>query len=80
MVCRIYILSHHIMLVRLNTLSDDVCVCPLQLNGERNYHIFYRMLAGMTASDLAKLHLVNNPRKYDYLTKVRIHSPYTTNV
>lgn len=40
-----------------------------QLNGERNYHIFYRLLAGMSASELAKLHLVPNPRKYDYLTK-----------
>lgn len=43
----------------------------MQLNGERNYHIFYRLLAGMSASELAKLHLVPNPRKYDYLTKVR---------
>ena len=46
------------------------CVCYLQLNGERNYHIFYRLLAGMSASELAKLHLISNPRKYDYLTKV----------
>ena len=43
----------------------------LQLKGERNYHIFYRILAGMNSIDLAKLHLVNDPWKYSYLTKVR---------
>ena len=41
-----------------------------QLKGERNYHIFYRLLAGMSTTELAKLQLVKDPRKYDYLTKV----------
>ena len=45
---------------------------PLQLEGERNYHIFYRMLAGMTPAELGKLHLVRDPWKYNYLTKVYI--------
>ena len=43
---------------------------PSQLEGERNYHIFYRLLAGMPKQTLAKLHLVKNPREYAYLTKV----------
>ena len=42
-----------------------------QLQGERNYHVFYRMLAGMSHSDLAKLKLKKDPRAYSYLTKVR---------
>ena len=41
-----------------------------QLEGERNYHIFYRLLAGMSRQDLAKLHLVKDPYQYSYLTKV----------
>lgn len=41
-----------------------------QLNGERNYHIFYRLLAGMSKGDLEKLGLVSDAWKYRYLTKV----------
>ena len=44
----------------------------LQLHGERNYHIFYRLLAGMPANKLAKLHLSKDPWAYSYLTKVSI--------
>jgi len=42
----------------------------LQLEKERNFHIFYRMLAGMSQSELDKLHLVKDPNCYTYLTKV----------
>ena len=41
-----------------------------QLEGERNYHIFYRLLAGMSRQDLSKLHLVKDPNEYGYLIKV----------
>ena len=44
----------------------------LQLHGERNYHVFYRLLAGMPANKLAKLHLTKDPWGYSYLTKVSI--------
>lgn len=40
-----------------------------QLDGERNYHVFYRLLAGMTKQDLAKLHLTKDPHNYFYLTQ-----------
>ncbi|XP_019863708.1 PREDICTED: unconventional myosin-VIIa-like [Amphimedon queenslandica] len=40
-----------------------------QLNGERNYHIFYRILAGLSKDDLSKLGLVKDPWQYSYLTK-----------
>ena len=54
------------------SLSPSPSLSPptSQLEGERNYHIFYRLLAGMPAQHLAKLHLVKNPREYGYLTKV----------
>ena len=42
----------------------------LQLEGERNYHIFYRMLAGMNRAELTKLKLVKDAEAYAYLTKV----------
>ena len=41
-----------------------------QLQGERNYHVFYRLLAGMSKGDLEKLGLVKDPWQYSYLTKV----------
>ena len=52
-------------------MAEKCLSFSLQLKGERNYHIFYRILAGMNSRDLAKLHLVNDPWKYCYLTKVR---------
>lgn len=45
-------------------LEKSRIVC--QANGERNYHIFYCMLAGMTKEDRAKLNLTD-ASKYFYL-------------
>ena len=49
--------------------SFDV-LCIVQLKGERNYHVFYRLIAGMSKADLQKLHLVKDPWKYHYITRV----------
>lgn len=35
--------------------------------GERNYHIFHQMLAGLSEPDLAELSLVSDPGEYAYL-------------
>jgi len=35
--------------------------------GERNYHIFYQLLAGATAEQRAQLHLLSSPGEYLYL-------------
>ena len=35
--------------------------------GERNYHIFYQLLAGATAEQRAELHLLSAPSEYLYL-------------
>jgi len=40
-----------------------------QQHGERNYHIFYRMLVGLPAEDLRRLELTR-PADYYYLTQV----------
>ena len=40
-----------------------------QQHGERNYHIFYRMLVGLPTEDLRKLQLTR-PADYYYLTQV----------
>lgn len=42
---------------------------PLQAQEERNYHIFYCMLAGITAEERKSLHL-KNAQDYIFLTKV----------
>jgi myosin-7 len=38
------------------------------MQDERNYHIFYRMLAGMSAQEKHNLHLTE-PSHYNYLTE-----------
>ena len=50
-----------------------------QLPGERNYHVFYRLLSGMPADKLAKLRLTKDPWAYNYLTKVSPISAKCTN-
>ena len=39
-----------------------------QMNDERNYHIFYRMLVGMAPAEKQKLHLTN-AEDYNYLVQ-----------
>lgn len=43
-----------------------------QNKGERNYHIFYCMLAGLTIDEKRKLDL-ETAAKYTYLTKVHLY-------
>lgn len=48
----------------------------LQAHDERNYHIFYCMLEGMTAEEKRKLGL-SRARDYTYLTIVSpLHPPH----
>lgn len=50
-------------------------MCFLQAHDERNYHIFYCMLEGMTAEEKRKLGL-SRARDYTYLTIVSpLHPP-----
>jgi len=44
----------------------------LQLEDERNYHIFYRMLVGLPKDQLKALGL-SKPSNYYYLTQVNIY-------
>jgi myosin heavy subunit len=39
-----------------------------QLEGERNFHIFYQMLKGLTTEELDGLHLTNRVEEYAYLS------------
>ena len=48
-----------------------------QNRGERNYHIFYCMLAGMTKEEKQKLEL-GDASHYRYLTGVRIFIDWAT--
>lgn len=62
--------------VTRNELFTDTCVCVgvcVQAPEERNYHIFYYMLAGMPAEKKAALSL-ENASDYNYLTMV-LHTP-----
>jgi myosin-1 len=47
--------------------------------GERNFHIFYQMLAGMSAADLQAHYLTSDPTAYNYLAKSGMHKVSTIN-
>ena len=40
-----------------------------QASGERNYHIFYRLLAGLSKRELEQLYLSGNPKEYHYISQ-----------
>lgn len=49
------------------------CVFPLQAKDERNYHIFYEMLAGLPSQQKQAFYL-QEAETYYYLNQVGRHS------
>lgn len=56
------------------------CISSSKLESERNFHIFYRLLAGMSSAELEKLRLKKDPNQYTYLTKVTILNQFGFNI
>ena len=49
-------------------ISFDLFFSSVQMPEERNYHIFYRLLAGLTDKDKSSLHLTE-AKDYHYLSQ-----------
>lgn len=47
--------------------------------GERNFHIFYQMLAGLDGTRLKSYFLTNDPTSYQYLSRTGVHKIDTLN-
>lgn len=47
--------------------------------GERSFHIFYQILAGMDANRLKSYYLTSDPNKYAYLKRTGVYSVSTVN-
>ena len=48
-------------------LSRVVTVCHFQGKGERNFHIFYYLLDGLSQRELAKYHLAGDVVDFAYV-------------
>lgn len=59
---------------RIEQYLLEKCRIVSQARGERNYHIFYSILAGLTKEEKQKLELFDGA-KYQYLVEVGINRP-----
>ena len=57
---------------RINSYLLEKSRVVFQAPGERNFHVFYQLVAGGDRALLQRLSLSTNPMDYHYLKQVRV--------